>query len=236
VNSAVELTKEKTRTAFKYGRMSVVVIVIAIISAHFIWKSSGTSEWKIVKDENGMKIESMKIPGDVLLKYKLNMRVKAPLSDLVFYMTDINTGRDLGAIDVKRLEHVVAPPVVISYDTYKIDLGSPIGLREVVILNQYSQDPVTKVVSINILAAPNELSPNDTVTRLVHLSNHWTYTPLENGEVNVQLISDMDLRLPYLLSNLVFPKVMYDTTDQMRILLKTAKFQNKHVDYVTELN
>lgn len=223
----------KAGNVFRIASYVVLILVAVLYGAHLVWKSSGNSEWEIVREENGLIVYTMKVPGETLLKYKFNMTVDARLTDIVYYMTDINTGAELGAKDLHRIEHLESDPVVINYDTYKIDLA-PFGMREVVIVLQYEQDPVTGIVDMNIAAAPGKIPLTDGLKRIQHLSNHWKMTPIEPGKVKLETTSDVDMGIPYFLSNMVLADVVYDTTAQMRELLKKEKFRNQVALYVKE--
>lgn len=223
----------KLRKVFYSASYLILIVGVIAFVAHTIWKQSGDSEWKTVRDENGLVVYTMKVPGETLLKYKFNMTVDARLTDVVYYMTDINTGAELGALDLRRIEHFESDPVVINYDTYKIDL-KPFGLREVVLVGQYMQDPETGAVDLHIAAASNKIAPTPGVKRIQHLSNHWKMIPIAPGKVTIETTSDIDMGIPYFLSNMALADVVCDTTAQMRELLKKEKFRNRTALYVKE--
>lgn len=206
---------------------TLALLLLVFTAAHLLWKHSGSNEWKEVRSDNGIVISTLKTPGEVLLKYKVNVQFESPLSDVVFYMTDINTGSDLGAIDLVRLDHIVSDPVVISYDTYKLDLGMPLGMREVVLFNQYAQNKQTGDTEIHILAAPGTIPMTKGIKRILHMSNHWYLSRVSDGVTDLEVISEMDLLVPYPLANLATADFIYESTDQMRTLLGTEKYQNK---------
>jgi hypothetical protein len=162
------------------------------------------------------------------------MHVDSRLSDVVFYLSDLNTGADVGAFDIRRLEQVSAAPLYYVYDTYKLKLPRPFGLLEVMIVNQYRQDPVTKQVTLNVYAAPGKRPLQKNVTRVVHLGNTWTLTPLESGGVDVESVLQMDLGTPYVLANLAMPALVDGEFDKMRATLKKDKFKNRKPAFISE--
>jgi hypothetical protein len=229
--------KDKGRFArlARRGAKWTLGIVATLFVAHVVWTGSGSSQWKLVSDKDGIRVSSMKTPGYSLLKYKVEMHLDSKLSDIVYYMSDLNTGYDVGASDIRRLEQVSADPMFYAYDTYKLDL-KPFGKLDVMIVNEYVQDPVTKKVAINVYAAPNKRAVDPHVPRVVHLSDNFTLTPLAAGGVDLQLLSEMDLGLPYLLQNLVMPGVMHEESVKMRDMLKKDKYRNGKPAFITELN
>jgi hypothetical protein len=217
------------------GRALAAAAATAIVG-HVWWTLSGSGEWRPVQRQDGIDIAALKVPGEAALKYKVRMHVDARLTDVVAFLTETESGHDLGAYDIRRLEQVAAPPVFYAYDTYKVRLPAPFGELEVVIINQYHQDPVTKVVRVNIAAAPNKLPPHPDLRRVVHLSNAWTLTPLAGGGVDVESVSEMDLGMPYWLANAAMPAVIQQEFAKIRGLLKLEKYRNKSAAFVTELH
>jgi hypothetical protein len=226
----------KLRKLFKYTGLSLGGIFAILLVSHLVWESSGTSDWKVVSDKHGIRVSTMKTPGETFLRYKVDMRVDSRLSDVVFYLSSTTTASDVGAIDDRRIEEVSADPVFYAYDTYKLDMPSPLGRVEVMMIDQYHQDPRTKVVSLSVLAAPNRLPLDTNVRRIVHLSNNWTLTPREGGGVDIESVAELDLGLPYFLANLAMPSVLDQQFDKMREVLKRDKYRNRTVAYVTELS
>lgn len=218
-----------------YGSRWVLGVLVILFVAHIGWTSSGSNEWTLVSEKDGIRVSRMKTPGYSLMKYKAEVHVDSKLSDIVFYMSDLNTGYDVGATDIRRIEEVVASPVFYAYDNYKLDLR-PFGKLDVMIVNHYSQDPETKKVTINVYAAPNKMPVDPKVRRVVHLSDNFTLTPVASGGVDMVLVSEMDLGLPYLLQNLVMPGVVHDESGKMREMLKKDKYKNGKPAFITELH
>lgn len=226
MNDSTTRTPGKGGRVFKRAGISVGVALVALFGAHLAWTNSGSNEWKVVSDEDGIKISALKSPGYSLMKYKVNVRFDSELSEALFMLTDLDTGKDFGASDIKRIEEVSAPSVFYAYDTYKLTLPKPFGKVEVVLLNQCYEDPKTKQYHINIYAAPNRIPRVGDIPRVVHLSNNWTLTPVASGGVDVESVSEMDLGLPYVLANLAMPEVIGGQIKAMREVMKTDRYKH----------
>lgn len=219
--------------AARYGAMTILGLLGVAAVADGVWASSGSSRWRIVSDQDGIRVSTMKVPGYRLLKYKAEMHVDSRLSDVVFYMSDRNTGYDVGASDISRLSEVAAEPVFLAYDNYKLDLA-PFGKLDVMIVNHYRQDRETRDVSLSVYAAPIKKPLDPSVARVEHLSNDFTFRPAAGGGVSVELVSEMDLGLPYVLQNAVMAGVVHEEFGKMRAMFKLDKYRNKTVPFVTE--
>lgn len=233
MNDSTSQSSSKIAKVLRYGSNAILVLVVVLLVAHIAWTNSGSNEWKVVSDKDGIRVSTLKTPGYSLLKYKLDMHVDSRLSDVVFYMSDLNTGRDVGGVEIHRLQEVVAEPTIYAYDNYKVDL-SPFGLVDVMIVNHYIQDPETKKVTINVYAAPNKMPVDPGIMRVHHLSNMFTLTAVKTGGVDIEFLSEMDLGLPYVLQNLVFGGVVEQEGNKMRQMLKKDKFKNKQPAFITE--
>jgi hypothetical protein len=232
-DSTVKKSGRLARVLKVAGLVNAVATVVVLV-AHFVWTSSGSNEWRLASDKRGIKVWTLKSPGQSLLSYKVHMHVDSRLSDVVFYLSDLKTGADVGAFDIRRLEQVSAPPLYYVYDTYKLKLPRPFGLLEVMIVNQYRQDPVTKQVTLNVYAAPGKRPLQKNITRVVHLGNTWTLTPVESGGVDVESVLQMDLGTPYVLANLAMPSLVDEEFDKMRATLKKDKFKNRTPAFISE--
>ncbi|HYD80797.1 MAG TPA: hypothetical protein VEC06_13385 [Paucimonas sp.] len=234
MNDSTEKSSKLAKVLRSGGKWTLGILAVLFV-AHVVWVNSGSNEWKLESEKDGIRVSSMKSPGYTLKKYKVEMRTESKLSDIVFYMSDLNTGYDVGASDIRRLEEVVSPPVFYAYDNYKLDL-KPFGKLDVMIVNHYIQDPVTKKVTINVNAAPNKKPVDPNVKRVIHLSNNFTLTPLQTGGTDVELVSEMDLGLPYLMQNLVVPAVIHEEFGKMREMMKKDKYKNGKPAFITELH
>lgn len=236
MSETMEKGSGKVRKIFKYFSVSAVTLLAVLFAADTVWVNSGSNEWKLALERDGIRVYSLKTPGYRRLKYKLQMHVDARLSDVTFYLTDLNTGYDLGVTDIRRLEEVTTPQISYSYDTYKVPLPPPFDKRETVILNSRVQDPVTKTVRISIYASPNKLPVDPNITRIIRLSNNWTLTPVATGGVDIESLSEVDFEVPDLLQNLVMPEILVTELSKMPRLIKTKRYRNNTVPYITELN
>ncbi|TVZ38730.1 hypothetical protein P886_3111 [Alteromonadaceae bacterium 2753L.S.0a.02] len=227
-----------SKTILFFKNVLVPIIFLLIVVGYIIddlWTNSGSNQWEAQKTDNSIAIYSLKAPGDPLLKYKVKTRVKASLSNVVAYITNENTAKDIGITDLVRLEEIESEPLFVAYDAYTVALPDPFGKREVVIQLQYSQDPDTKQVEVNVLAAPHKKPRDSDTKRMVYLSNTWLLTPAEDGYVEIEAISEVDFQIPYFVANSVLADVISEQFTIMQNLLKTEKYQRREAAFIHEL-
>jgi hypothetical protein len=225
-----------TRKIVSIGAMSLAAIFSLLIVAHFIWLGSSSNEWDFKQEKNGIKIWTQKTPGNALLKGRAQFRVKSTLGGIVKIVYDANVHKENNMMKVNSLESVRAPGYYSAFNTFIQAMPFPFETREFVLLSQHLQNPQTKEIELNAVAAPNKIPPSDCCVRLVHLHNRYTLTPLKNGEVDINFFWEIDMggAFPYVLQNMALPDVLYETMDGFRNLI--AKYSNDKFDYISEPN
>jgi hypothetical protein len=59
-----------------------------LIGAHYTWKLSGSDQWRLVSDRDGVRVYEMKERGSAFMKYKATMRMKSTMNRIVAGMMD----------------------------------------------------------------------------------------------------------------------------------------------------
>ena len=235
---------DSTSTPPKKGRKILLIGVISLISilliSHFIWVGSGSNQWKLVKDENGIKIWTIKTPGNSMIKCKANFRVQSTLGGIIKLIEDTSSWADLG-MDKKKItmmNQIHAPGYYSAYMGFKQNMPFPFTDREIITLMQRFQDPQSKKIEINVMAAPNKLPPIKGYVRIEHMHNNYTYTPLKNGEVDVDFRNEFDLGgfVPYVVKNIGAPEFLYKMMVDFKRIMKMEKYKNAKLDYIKEFN
>lgn len=232
-----ETTKPK-RKKWKIVLYGVAALLVILFISDRIYKGSGSDEWKLVKNEKGIEIWTLKTPGSRIKKVKLHMQVKTKLAGLIKLIEDPTSGPDVGAKFVEMLERKFYPNGDYSaYYNCIIDLPFPFTDRQSVILILHSQDSVTKVINMNVFAASNLLPPDESYVRITHLHNTYQITPLENGYIDIVHTQDSDIggSVPYFINNAMGPAALMMLFQKFQDFMEMEKFKNAKFDYIKEL-
>lgn len=227
----------RTRNVFRRFIFPGIMILTALLMlAHYGWKYSGSNTWKLVKEEGGVRVYTLKAPGSTLLKVKADMRVKTSLSSAVFLLRgDESTVEDFGGKDFTVMDRVETPDLYFAYYAVKHVMPPPFTTKELVILLNYAQDKKSKEVVINVQAAPTRLAPTPDTSRITHLNNIFRATPLPGGEVNWEVTLDVDMGIAYPLANLSMPDYLFEDLTKHKKLVLTEKYQQAKLASVQEL-
>ncbi len=226
--------RTRARRILKLAAMALALVLPGLVVAHYVWLASGSNEWEFKEERNGIRIWSQKTPGNPLLKGRAQFQVQSTLGGIVKIVYDLNVHKENHMMKVTFLEAQHSPGYYGVFNTFTQDLPGPFKPRQFVLLSQHVQDPVTKSIELNAMAAPNKIPASDCCVRLVHLHNRYTLTPRGDGTVDVVFFWDIDLggAMPYALQNLVQSGALYKAMDDFRNLI--AKYSHDTVDYVSE--
>lgn len=216
-------------------KLTIAVLALAaVIVAHVAWKGAGSNEWQLARDENGIQVFTLKTPGQALLKVKARMKLDTSLSSAVALLRDDPFGLESGVSEIHVIERIETPEVFLSY--IAVDhVPVPLGSRELVALVNYSQDPATRHVEINVQAAPTKAPPNGTTARVKHLNNLIRLIPAADGRLEWEVSSDVDMDVPYPLANVALPRELFDQLSIQRARVLTQKYAQASLVSVREL-
>lgn len=213
-----------------------IVLTIAVV-AHFAWKYSGSNRWEPVIDKNGVKIYTLKAPGSVVKRFRGVTHVKTTMSAAVAIMMQTDTKDCSDWFSGCTSVQAVQPwnPQDLSYvHLFRLKAPPPFSARETLLKARASQDPQTKAVLIEFMAMPDDLPQNACCYRVSHMHNTWRYTPLDNGEVEVEVRMNVDLGLPYVIFNRFIPSGLYRTLSRLPAFLEDDRWQHFRYDQIKE--
>lgn len=239
VNTAPKKAKSQL---WKKAYVAFTLLVLAALAADTIWKASGSAEWKLAKDEDGVKVYMLKVPGDKLIKTKTVMEGDYTLSQLAApHIIDHNLETckkwipNCSAVTpIKDFD----PVTRASVDMWRLDFPSPFSDRELLISTIASQDKASKAVVLDVVGLPNVLPHNDGVVRVEQMHNRWKFTPLADGKVEVELIQDTNLggSFPYLMMNMVIVDESHTFfRTELRKVLTEEKYANAKFGFIDDI-
>lgn len=228
-------TSRKRRIFRILGRIALIGAVLAFV-AHLAWGFSGSNEWKLVREADGAKLWTLKTPGEHLLRVKASVTVNTRLAGMVKLLEDLDSCVDAYCYDTKRIVQIPSQPGrAATYVRFKFDIPG-LKTREYVAFAEHFQDPVTRKLDINVIAAPSGLPRDTCCIRVTHLHNHWTLTPLPGGKVEVEFSQDTDLGgMPYPLANIALAEGTFKLMGDLQGLMDKPRYRDAQVDDIQEL-
>jgi hypothetical protein len=214
----------------------VSLTLVAIFSiAHLAWKNSGSNQWELEIDKDGVKVYSLKAPDSALKRFKGVTRVKTTLNRAVAAMLDPDLENCMdwlrGCVSLQQVEPWnLQGQYLINF--YRTNSQPPFSPRESVLKVQVTQDAKSKAVLVEFTAIPDMLPKNDCCYRILYMRNSWRYTPLENGEIEVEHLQDVDRGIPYIRANMKAPGGIYFILTRLPKLLNKEKYHHASFDFI----
>ncbi len=228
---------QKKSRKWKVVRVLGIGLLLAVagaVTGHFAWKSSGSNQWVQKIDKNGIKVWSRKAPGSTLTDIKAVRRVKnTPTVAIASFMSEACEDFMPGCVAGYDIEPW-NPRTLTSTGLWVVIYPLKMTPREYLLRTQITQDPKNKAVLMHVTAHPDLVPRNKYCYRVPDVDNRWLFTPLGNGETEVEFTMHMDQGIPYLLMNLATPRVTYRLLEGLPAHFDKPKYQNAKLDYIKE--
>jgi ribosome-associated toxin RatA of RatAB toxin-antitoxin module len=229
--------KRLLRKAVKVLSFGSVLVIAVLVVAHFAWKYSGSNKWELVLEQNGVKVYALKSPGSTLKRFKAVARINTTLNRVVAAMTDTSTEACAAFVPGCTSGEISEPWNTHSLyyiQAYHVDFPFPFSDRDFVIKTQFSQDLRNKAVLVQCTALPDKLPQNVHSFQVTDMHNSWQFTPLENGEIEVEFLANYDLGMPYFMFNNAVPGTLSDLLPRLEGLFNKDKYQHAEFAFVKE--
>jgi len=145
----------------------------------------GQNVWKLSTEKEGIKIYTAQVPDSKVKAIKVECEVKATQSQMVALLMDVNTSADwVYHTKTSVLIKQVSPTELFYYS--EVSMPWPVANRDFVGHLTVSQNPVTKVVSIDGPAVPGIVPEKKGIVRISNSVGKWTLTPWGNDQIKVE--------------------------------------------------
>lgn len=221
------------RVMFRLGLISQVIFLL--LGLWYInWKSSGTGQWELYKDSEGVVVHTKKNPGDPLVMVRGVGRLESSLAGIFKLMREAESCIDAGCYNASILETVDYPHIVYYEFTYPIFF--PFKDREYIVVSEFSQDPETLEIRVDYRATPEKVAPNDCCVRITRMDNQWRFTPLENGEIETEFVLETSSGgfFPDFVISMTAPRLVHWAILDFQRILDQEKYRSAPADYIIE--
>ncbi len=235
--------KSRLRKILNFFLFGILLLLLAAFVWQKIWMRSGSNEWILEMEKNGVQVYSLKAPNASVKKYKGIMRGKYTFSQIFTAMVadaSLKNCQDWYGPLCSEFKFVKPfnPDTMSNFTYWKFNFQFPLAPLDSIVNAQVVQDPETKELVIDMIAAPNLLPRDPCCVRMAHMHNRWRYTPLPGGEVEIEFTQDMSLdSLTNFLMNLAGKHNIYTLLhDQLPGLLTKEEYSQARYDFIEEVN
>jgi hypothetical protein len=212
-----------------------LALAALLIAAHFLWKSSGSSEWQLAMDQDGVKVYAMKEPGSTFKTFRAVTRIKSTTDRAVAAMMDRGLAAcaewNAGCVGEQTVEPWNEQELYFIH-FYRVNPPAPLSPREFLLKAQFTPDPRNQSVFIQYTALPDKLPRNDCCLRVTRMNNNWRFTPAGEGELDVEFMQDLDAGIPYFIYNLAAPGFVHDGLVMLPKMLAKEKYGRQRISFL----
>jgi len=223
------------RRVLKFSGALILLVAVALIGAHIAWKYSGSDQWRLLSDQDGVQVYSKKVPGDTLLKFRAHRRIPGKIEAAVLGMLDVHLdGCEQwfpGCSSVKPVEVWDSKKLYQTY-IWQVNFSPKMTPREFLLQTKVSPDVADRMVTVEFIAQPDRLPRSNCCYRIEHLHNAWKFAQAEHGQLDVELTQDMDLGLPYFMMNMNAPEFIRKLFADLPNQFNDPQYQDKAPDFL----
>jgi len=201
----------------------------------FAWSSLvfAQADWTLKSAKNGMDIYTKTVSASGLKGIRVKCNLPAKLSQMVALILDVNAGEDwVYGTKSSTLLKKVSPSELYYYS--EVDIPWPINNRDFIAHLIVSQDPRTKVVTINGPTEPNYLPVKENIVRVNHSNGKWILTPIKSNLIQIDYTLEVDPggTIPVWLVNLFATSGPSETFKKMKTQIQKPQYVNANLSFI----
>lgn len=188
------------------------------------WDSVAQKDCELKLNKDSIKVFTCIKENSKFKSVRTTFELHSSLSQLAAMVLDIDRLGDwqYHTLSAKMLKKVSERELI-----YYTEVAAPIftSNRDFVIQLTVNQDPMTRVLTINLVSIPNYIPHKKGVVRVPFSNARWTVKPLSASRLSVDYYIEIDLggAVPPWLVNIVAPQAPYETFKALRAQIREYK-------------
>ncbi|WP_295792464.1 START domain-containing protein [Mucilaginibacter sp.] len=209
-----------------------------IIATFLVLKLSGVSaqtDWKLKSENDGIKVYTSNVTGSKFKAIKVECELNATSSQLVKVLLDVkNCPEWLYHTKLCTLVKQVSPGELYYYS--EINIPWPVQNRDFVAHLTVSQNPETKVITIDGPAVNGMVPVKDGIVRVRSSKGLWVITPLKKNFLKVVYTLQLDPggNLPAWLVNLFAAEGPMKSFQGLKSQIKKPLYHDAELSFIKD--
>lgn len=195
--------------------------------------ASAQNDWKLSADKEGIKIYTSIVSDSKIKAVKVECDLNTTPSQLVAVVMDINSATDwVYHVKSAKLIKQVSPSELYYYS--EVSLPWPVANRDFVAHLIVTQDPASKVVTIDGPAVQGFVPVKKGVVRVDNSFGRWVITPVGTGQIHVQytIHTDPGGAIPAWLVNIFATDAPLKIFEGLKVQLQKPAYKNTALAFV----
>lgn len=195
---------------------------ISIMVLLFTFCASAQENWKLAKEEAGIKVYTKAEPGSEYKAFKADMQVSCKIEDIVEVLKNMNSNNTwvVNCKGVKLLETGDND----QYYYIETSLPWPFNNRDMVYHFQYTEINSGQV-RVTVTGIPGYIQPREGITRMAKTNGHWLLSTIDSGKtaITYQMHVEPGGLIPAWLANPFIENVPFSTFKELRDIVQKSK-------------
>lgn len=195
----------------------------------------GQSEWKFVTEKEGIRISSRGVADSKIKALRVDCILNAGTAAIVALLMDIDASVQwVSHTKTCTLVKQISPSELYYYS--EVSLPWPLDNRDFVAHIKVTQDPITKVVTVDAPAVKGFVKNRDNLVRITHSTGMWRLTPLGNNSTKVEYTLQVDPGgvIPVWLVNSLSAQGPMESFKGMKTQLLKPKYLSVRLPYIAD--
>jgi len=190
--------------------------------------------WKLKTEKEGIKIYSTHFADSKIKALKVVCTADASLSQLVAVLLNINEQDEWFYHTHSTILKQVSPTELFYYA--ELDLPFPFSNRDFVEHLLVSQNPVTKVVIMEVQNLPNYIPIKKDIVRVTHSQCNWVVKPLGKNLIGIEftLFADPGGSIPVWLVNMMSSYGPLETFKKLKTELQKTEYAGVSLPFIQD--
>jgi hypothetical protein len=215
------------KTTYKISGSIYKILLVSLLFLLTLSAAFGQTDWKLSTEKDGIKVYTSVMPDSKIKAIKVECELNATQAQLVALVMDVNTATDwVYHVKSVKLIKQVSPNELYYYS--EVNLPWPAANRDFVAHLTVSQNPDTKVVTIDGPAVPGFVPAKKGIVRIDNSIGKWIITPLSPGQINVEYSIHVDPggSLPSWLVNMFATEAPLQIFKNLKLQLQKPTYKN----------
>lgn len=185
------IKSEEMKTTNQIINLVNKVLFISLLLVLGLNSASAQNDWKLSTEKDGIKVYTSMVSDSKVKAIKVECDLSATPSQLVALIMDVTTAPDwVYHVKSAKLVKQVSPAELYYYS--EVSLPWPAQNRDFVAHLIVSQDPDTKVVTIDGPAVPGFVPVKKGIVRIDRSFGKWVITPTGSDQLHVEYSIHVD--------------------------------------------
>ncbi|MES2809965.1 MAG: START domain-containing protein [Bacteroidota bacterium] len=190
-------------------------------------------DWELQQSTDGIRIYTADIANSKIKGIKVECQLNATLSQVTAALMDIHNSEEwLYHTAGNYLIKQVSSSELYYYSL--IEMPWPVSNRDFIAHLKVTQDPVTKVVTMDAPCIPDMIPVKPKIVRITNSKGKWVITPVGDDKVKIlyTLHADPGGDVPSWLANLFITQGPSQSFKKFKAHIQKPAYRNAKLDYV----